>query len=369
MTTPRADAVLRGLSRSIGNTPMLAIECRFRGRLFTIYAKSEQHNLTGSIKDRMALHVLRRAHNAGLLPPGSTIAEATSGNSGISFAAIGRALGHEVTIFMPDWMSRERVELIRSFGATVVPVSQEQGGFLGAIALADALAERDPTVFLPHQFSNNSNVEAHELATGPEIWHQLATRQLVPDGFVAGVGTGGTAMGVGRFLRSQNRAVRVHPVEPSESPTLTTGCKVGKHRIQGVSDEFIPTIVELDYLDRPIAVSDGDAILMARALAAQLGLGVGISSGANFLAALLLQAELGADAVITTVFPDDNKKYLSTALLQDEPRRADYLTPEVELRSYDVIRRVCRTCCDLDECEHWGELSLQLACEPTCVGC
>jgi cysteine synthase A len=235
--------------------------------------------------------------------------------------------------------------------------------------MADALAARDATVVLPHQFSNNSNVEAHELATGPEIWHQLATRHLVPDAFVAGVGTGGTAMGVGRFLRSQNRAVRVHPVEPLESPTLSTGCKVGQHRIQGVSDEFIPTIVALDFLDRPIAVSDGDAILMARALAAQLGLGVGISSGANFLAALLLQAELGADAVIATVFPDDNKKYLSTALLQDEPWRAGYLTPEVELLAYDVIRRVCRTCCDLDECEHWGELGLRLACEPTCVSC
>jgi cysteine synthase A len=199
--------------------------------------------------------------------------------------------------------------------------------------------------------------------------HQLATRNLQPDGFVAGVGTGGTAMGVGRFLRSQNRAVRVHPLEPSESPTLSTGCKVGQHRIQGVSDEFIPAIVELDYLDRPMAVPDGDAILMARALAAQLGLGVGISSGANFLGALRLQDELGSDAVVVTVFPDDNKKYLSTALLRDEPVRGDYLTPEVELCSYDVIRRVCRTCCELDECEHWGELRLGLACAPTCVSC
>lgn len=369
MSNSRAYAVLRGLSRSIGNTPLLAIECLFRGRPVTIYAKSEQHNLTGSIKDRMALHVLRCAHNEGLLTEGSTIAEATSGNTGISFAAIGRALGHQVTIFMPDWMSRERVDLIRSFGATVVPVTREQGGFRGSIAMADALAQSDPTVFLPHQFSNHANVEAHEQTTGPEIWHQLATRGLVPDAFVAGVGTGGTAMGVGRFLRTQNRAVRVHPLEPSESPTLSTGTKVGQHRIQGVSDEFIPTIVDLDFLDRPIAVSDGDAILMARALAAQLGLGVGISSGANFLGALLLQDELGADAVVATVFPDDNKKYLSTALLLDEPVRADYLTPEVQLRSYDVVRRVCRTCSDQDECEHWGDLELGLACAPSCVGC
>jgi cysteine synthase A len=210
------------------------------------------------------------------------------------------------------------------------------------------------TVFLPHQFSNLANVEAHEQTTGPEIWYQLETRGLRVDGFVAGVGTGGTAMGVGRFLRAQHAAVRVHPLEPAESPTLSTGCKVGQHRIQGISDEFIPAIVDLGFLDSPIAVSDGDAILMARALAARLGLGVGISSGANFLGALLLQDELGPDAVVATVFSDDNKKYLSTALLQDEPVRPGYLSPDVELLSYDVFRRVCRTCNDLEECEHWA---------------
>ena len=356
MTNPAASLLLRALGRSIGNTPLLAIECRFRGRTRTIYAKSEQHNLTGSIKDRMALHVLRCGYETGALTPGAAIAEATSGNTGISFAAIGRALGHPVTIFMPNWMSRERMELIGSFGASIVTVTHEQGGFLGSIALADAMAERDPTVFLPHQFSNQANVAAHERTTGPEIWHQLQSRGLRVDGFVAGVGTGGTAMGVGRFLRAQNPAVRVHPLEPSESPTLSTGCKVGQHRIQGISDEFIPAIVDLDFLDPPIAVSDGDAILMARALAARLGLGVGISSGANFLGALLLQDELGEDAVVATVFSDDNKKYLSTALLQqDEPVRPGYLTPEVELRSYDVFRRVCRTCGDMEECEHWVE--------------
>ena len=362
MTNPAASLLLRALSRSIGNTPLLAITCRFRGRACTIYAKSEQHNLTGSIKDRMALHVLRRGYETGALGPGAVIAEATSGNTGISFAAIGRALGHPVTIFMPDWMSRERVELIRSFGAAIVPVTRAQGGFLGSIALADELARRDPNVFLPHQFSNTANVEAHEQTTGPEIWYQLETRGLRVDGFVAGVGTGGTAMGVGRFLRAQNPAVRVHPVEPAESPTLSTGCKVGQHRIQGMSDEFIPAIVDLAFLDRPIAVSDGDAILMARALAARLGLGVGISSGANFLGALLLLEELGADAVVATVFSDDNKKYLSTALLQDEPVRPGYLTPEVELLSYDVFRRVCRTCSDLEECEHWARGPVQARC-------
>ena len=160
-------------------------------------------------------------------------------------------------------------------------------------------------------------------------------------------------MGAGRFLKARNPSIKVHPLEPIESPTLTTGCKVGCHRIQGISDEFIPEILDLSSLDSVIQVSDGDSILMARALAAQLGLGVGISSGANFLGALLVQEELGPDAVVVTVFSDDNKKYLSTALFGDEPIQDGYLSPEVELESYDTLRRSCKTCNDLEECRHW----------------
>jgi len=306
----------------------------------------------------MALHVLRKAYEDGRIQPGHGIAEATSGNTGISFSAIGRALGHPVTIFMPDWMSEERKSLIRSFGATIVPVTQEEGGFVGSIAKADEMAEREGNVFLPHQFSNMANCEAHEQSTGPEIWYQLKARELRPNAFIAGVGTGGTVMGAGQFLRSKDPSIRVHPLEPKESPTLSTGCKVGKHRIQGISDEFIPDILDLSSLDSVIQVSDGDSILMARALAAQLGLGVGISSGANFLGALLVQEELGPDAVVATVFPDDNKKYLSTDLFGDEPIRDDFLSPEVELLSYDTLRRSCRTCSDFDECRHWVDAGL-----------
>jgi cysteine synthase A len=338
--------LLRGLARSIGNTPMLAIRCRFRGRERTVYAKSEQLNLTGSIKDRMALHILSSAYAAGTLRPGDIIAEATSGNTGIAFAALGRALGHPVTIFMPDWMSRERVDLIRSFGAAVVPVSREQGGFLGAIRLAQQLAASQPNVFLPAQFENAANAQAHERTTGPEVWWQLEAVARTPDAFVAGVGTGGTVMGVGRYLRGRRPGVRIHPIEPAESPTLSTGHKVGQHRIQGISDEFIPAVVDLAQLDRVLAVSDGDAILMAQALAGRLGLGVGISSGANFLGALMVQEQLGPEAVVVTVFPDDNKKYLSTALLQPETPRPDHLAPSVELQSFDTLRRSCRACLD-----------------------
>jgi cysteine synthase A len=222
---------------------------------------------------------------------------------------------------MPDWMSRERKDLIGSYGAEIVPVSHEQGGFLGSIHMAEEFAASNRGVFLPCQFSNDANAEAHETTTGPEIWMQLEGAGRVPDAFVAGVGTGGTIMGVGRFLRRKNAKINVHPVEPSESPTLSLGHKVGKHRIQGISDEFIPPIVELAALDGIIAVSDGDSILMAQKLASTLGLGVGISSGCNFLAAVKAQEMLGPDAVVVTVFPDDNKKYLSTDLMRDEPIR------------------------------------------------
>ncbi|MGD0506960.1 MAG: PLP-dependent cysteine synthase family protein [Terriglobales bacterium] len=334
---------LSGLSQLVGNTPLLEILFEFRGKQRAIYAKSEQLNLTGSIKDRMALHILKRAYRSGQLHPGDTIAEATSGNTGISFAAIGRALGHPVNIFMPDWMSRERKDLIASYGAEIVPVSHEQGGFLGSIQLAEKFAASHRDVFLPCQFSNDANAEAHQTTTGPEIWLQLEAAGRVPDAFVAGVGTGGTVMGVGRFLRGKNAKISVHPVEPSESPTLSLGHKVGKHRIQGISDEFIPPIVDLAALDGIIAISDGDSILMAQKLASTLGLGVGISSGCNFLAAVKVQEMLG-DAMVVTVFPDSNKKYLSTDLIRDEPIQDDYLAPGVELKSLSALPRVCALC-------------------------
>jgi cysteine synthase A len=240
---------------------------------------------------------------------------------------------------MPDWMSEERVAVIASLGAQIVPVSHEQGGFLGSIRLTEERAASEPHVFLPRQFANAANVEAHELSTGPELWAQLASVGRAPDAFVAGVGTGGTVMGVGRYFRSRRPSVRVHPLEPAESPTLSTGRKVGRHRIQGISDEFVPEILKLDELDRVVAVHDGDAILMAQKLARGLGLALGISSGANFLGALMVQDELGADAVTATVFCDSNKKYLSTDLMREEPVRSGYLAPEVELLDYEAIAR------------------------------
>jgi cysteine synthase A len=322
----------------IGSTPLLEIHFRLDGRPGRVYAKYELENMTGSVKDRMAAHIMRRAYESGELAPGSTIVEASSGNTGISFAALGRALGHPVRIYMPNWMSQERVQLIRNFGAEVIPVSEEQGGFVGAVQMAEAYRREHEDVFLPRQFDNPVNIEAHEVTTGPEIERQVSRFGCRVDAFVAGVGTGGTVMGVGRYLRRGSRPVRVHPLDPANSPTLRTGRCDGCHRIQGISDEFVPSIIDLTELDRVLDAWDGDAILMAQALCRVLGLAVGISSGANVLGAIQLVEELGADATVATVLPDSSKKYLSTDLCRPEPVRENYLTPRVELERFTAIR-------------------------------
>ncbi len=338
------------LSSLIGNTPILAIEFKYKGERRCIYAKAEHMNMTGSIKDRMAFFILKKAYERGTLKQGDCIIETTSGNTGISFAGVGRALGHPVVIFMPDWLSEERKNIIKGMGAEIRLVSSEEGGFLGCLKRAEEFAEKTENTFLPYQFSNEDNVEAHYRTTGPEIWWQLRFRALCPDAFIAGVGTGGTIMGAGRFLREKHPPIKLHPLEPGNSPILTKGFKVGKHRIQGISDEFIPKILDLDDLDEIIGVDDGDAILMAQKLARELGLGLGISSGANLVGAIKVQDKLGRDAVVVTVLPDDNKKYLSTDLLKEEPVKEGHLSPDVELIAYRAFKRVCHTCCDPHEC-------------------
>lgn len=329
---------LAHLWQLVGNTPLIEIAYRYKGECGRVYAKCEHYNLTGSIKDRMALYVLQKGYETGELKPGDTIVEATSGNTGIAIAAIGRALGHPVKILMPDWLSRERMDIIRSMGAEVILVSKEEGGFLGSIRRAEELA-KEGEVFLPRQFENRYNAEAHYYTTGREISEQLDGVGLEVGAFVAGVGTGGTVMGVGTCLRARYPYVRVHPLEPAESPTLSRGRKVGTHRIQGISDEFVPPIVDLDRLDYVVQASDGDAILMAQQLASRLGLGVGISSGANLVGAIKLKEGLLPDAVVVTVLSDDNKKYLSTDLMRKEPVREGYVSGQVELVDYRAVYR------------------------------
>ena len=337
-SAPAASRTIAAIRQLVGGTPLLEVLYRLDGHDRRLYAKYESMNMTGSVKDRMACHILAEAYADEKLRPGDTIVEASSGNTGIAFAALGAALGHPVRIYMPDWMSRERVDLIKSFGAEIVSVSGAQGGFVGSVQQAENFARQNEGVFLPRQFENQANVRAHASGTGPEILLQLEAFGRRPAAFIAGVGTCGTVMGVGRALRAAFPKVRVHPLEPANSPTLRTGHKVGKHRIAGISDEFVPAVVDLGSLDAIVDVWDGDAILMAQSLARGLGLAVGISSGANFLGAAQLVEELGEAAAVVTVFCDSNKKYLSTDLCREEPVRDDYLSPRIELVGFRAVR-------------------------------
>lgn len=321
----------------IGNTPLLEIAFKYKGEERKIYAKAEYYNLTGSIKDRVAYYILRKAYETGKIKEGDIIAEATSGNTGISFSALGRYLSHPVIIFMPDWMSRERIALMESFGAEVHLVSHEEGGFLGSIAKAEELGKKS-NVFLPEQFSNPDNSLAHEIYTGEEIVNQLKILGKTADAVVAGVGTGGTVMGIGRRLKKENENCSIFPLEPSNSPTLSTGYKVGKHRIYGISDEFIPDLLKLSETDSVVSVDDGDSIAMARKLSEELGIGVGVSSGANFLGSILAQNKIGSDKCVVTVFADDNKKYLSTDYSKKLEIKDDYISKDVELLGINVVK-------------------------------
>ena len=318
---------------------MVGILYRYKGKEGTIYAKCESFNYTGSIKDRMAFFIFREAYRNQKIRPGNHVVEVTSGNTGIAIAAMGRALGHQVSIIMPDWMSQERRDIIRSLGANIIEVSKEQGGFVGGLRIAEEMAAANSNIFLTCQFSNSDNILAHKTTTGVEISIQLQKAGLHPKAFVAGVGTGGTVMGVGETLRMKYDDVKIHPLEPEESPTLTTGYKVGKHRIQGISDEFIPDIVKLDQLDEVIQASDGDSIRMAQKLASTFGMTLGISSGANLIGAIKLQKKYGFDSVVVTVFTDCNKKYLSTDLMKIEPEKEHHLSSDVELLDFFPMER------------------------------
>lgn len=325
------------LENLIGNTPMLEIFFNYIGEKRRVFVKAEYLSLTGSIKDRVAFYIMKKAYQNNQIKQGDIIAEATSGNTGIAFSAISSYLGHKAVIYMPNWMSKERINLMTSFGAEVRLVSHEDGGFLGSIALTEKLAQNG-NVFLPKQFSNTDNCEAHFYTTGNEISKQLEFLSLKADAVIAGVGTGGTVMGIGKRLKLDNPSCKMYPLEPLNSPTLSTGYKVGSHRIQGISDEFIPDILKLDECDEVISVDDIDSIIMAQKLSRELGIGVGISSGANFLGAVLAGNKLGGDSVITTVFADDNKKYLSTDYSSDHIPAENALTKDIELLGFRTLK-------------------------------
>lgn len=328
---------INDLEKLIGNTPLVEILFKYKEKNMKVYAKLEYYNLTGSIKDRVAIYMLKHAYISKKINENDLILEATSGNTGISFAAIGTYLGHNVHIYMPNWMSSERIKLLESYNAKLHLVSKDDGGFLKCISLTEQCKANCPDIFLPQQFSNTDNIHSHYHSTAPEIYSTLKRHHISPSIFVAGVGTGGTIMGISKFLKEKNRHLKAYPIEPASSPTLSTGTHSGYHRIQGISDEFIPSIVNLHELDDIISVDDGDAIIMAQMLSKELGLGVGISSAANFIGAIkALDINKSVSGAIT-IFSDDNKKYLSTDLMNKEPVKDGFISSDVKFLDFRVL--------------------------------
>lgn len=310
---PASESILN----CIGNTPLQALQVSFGGLRHRLYVKLEFMNPSGSIKDRIARYIVEQAERKGLLKPGYTIVEATSGNTGIAFSMVGAAKGYKVLMVMPEHMTGERVKLMTNFGATICLTPKDQG-FEGAVARAKKIAESSEGFFLANQFSNPDNTAAHYYGTGREIIEQMLRGV---DAFVAGVGTGGTLMGVGKALREKNPNVRLVAVEPEEAAVLSGRAAIGEHEIAGIGDGFIPDILQMDSIDEVIAVKSHDAVEMAKSLSSEFGLMVGISSGANVLASIRVLGEIGDDRNVVTVLPDRAERYFSTDLyLFDQPK-------------------------------------------------
>ena len=315
----------------IGNTPLIKIKYKYNGKEDYIYTKLEAYNLTGSIKDRIAYYIIKRAYEEGTLKNGMTIVEATSGNTGIAISAMGALFGNPVHIFMPDWVSKERISLMQMYNATVTLISKEEGGFQKAISEAKKYAIENKA-FYSNQFENENNVLAHYETTALEIVDDLNGNI---SGFVSGIGTGGTLMGVAKRLRQINSEIKIYALEPDKMPLLSQNKVIENHKIEGIGDDFIPQIVDKQNIDKIILVNDEDSINMSRKIALNLGIGVGISSGANMIAAILAKEENYGN--IVTVFPDDNKKYISTDLSKSLDKNEKLISNQVEILGYKFI--------------------------------
>lgn len=255
---------------TIGNTPMIRIDYEYKGKESYLYTKLEYYNLTGSIKDRTALYIIKNALIRGTLKENMPIVEATSGNTGIALAALGRYYNHPVYICMPDWASTERVKLMKSYGAHVSLFSKEEGGFIKCVDEAKKIAQ-DKNGFLANQFANIDNFLAHYETTGKEIIDQAPEKLY---GFVSGVGTGGTLMGTGKRLKEEFEELKIVAIEPDKMPIISQGKKISQHKIEGIGDDFVPDLIDTKAIDDIILINDDDAINMSRKLAQELGLGV-----------------------------------------------------------------------------------------------
>lgn len=294
----------------IGNTPMLRINKIVKKNYASIFAKIEFFNPCGSIKDRICCSMIEAAEKENKIKPGDTIIEPTSGNTGIGLAFVCAAKGYKLVLTMPETMSIERKNMLRAFGAELI-LTEGEKDMMGAVERATELS-REKGYFQPQQFKNQANPEAHRKTTAQEILNQTGT----PDAFVAGVGTGGTITGVGETLKKESGGrVKIIAVEPSNSPVLSGG-KPGLHAIQGIGAGFIPDVLNRDIIDEIIRVSDKDAYKTTRRLIREEGILCGISSGANFFAAMKVAEELGSGKKVVVVFSDTGERYLSTELFK-----------------------------------------------------
>ena len=292
----------------IGETPLLKLNHIIQGDMADIYVKLEKFNPAGSVKDRAALGMIENAEKLGLLKNGSVIVEPTSGNTGIALAMIGRLKGYRVIVVMPDTMSVERRNMVKAYGAELV-LTEGVKGMKGAIAKAEELVSKDENYYIPQQFENSSNPLKHYATTADEILRDLPEIDV----FVAGVGTGGTISGVGRRLKENNSSIKVVAVEPSNSPVLSGG-QPAPHKIQGIGAGFVPEIYNSEIVDEIITMADDEAFSMARRIAREEGMLVGISSGANIAAAVKVAKELGKGKIVVTVAADGGEKYISMGL-------------------------------------------------------
>ncbi len=304
------------ISELVGNTPILKLNNYVTKNQLksNIFAKLEYFNPSGSVKDRIAKAMLFKAKEDGILKPDSVIIEPTSGNTGIGLASLGTSLGHQVILTMPETMSIERRNLLKAYGAKVV-LTPGGLGMKGAIAKAEELAKEYKNAFIPSQFENQANPNAHYLTTGPEIYQQLEGKI---DIFVAGVGTGGTISGIGKYLKEKNPNIKVVAIEPAASPVLSKGTP-GPHAIQGIGAGFVPNTLNTDIYDEIITIENEAAFATSRAIAREEGVLVGISSGAALYGATVLAKRIeNAGKNIVVLLPDTGERYLSTALVEQD---------------------------------------------------